>query len=156
MPRVGDYALIDISKLDIGGNYKTLNEIDTFTMKYTKEEIIDAIKRSNLVSEEYIHGSLVIADNQKHNPLKVIDKEFYNNFRIDEVLIKCINNKELLNNILNKFLSISKDNIIYNEFKNSLLNKNLEEAIDILFNLPYFNLRKYIIYLIEMDYNKRG
>lgn len=156
MPRVGDYALIDISKLDIGGNYKNLNEIDAFTMKYTKKEIIDAIKRSNLVSEEYIHGSLVIADNQKHNPLKVIDKEFYNNFRIDEVLIKCINNKELLNNILNKFLSISKDNTLYNEFKNSLLNKNLEEAIDILFNLPYFNLRKYIIYLIEMDYNKRG
>lgn len=151
MRKVGDYAFIDISKLDIANHFypHSLSDIDSFTMHFTNDEIIASIKRSNLVSDEYLSGKLVIADNQKHNPLEVIDKNFYGNFRIDLCLDKCIKNKEMLNNILNKFSSICKDKNISDSFKNSLKNNDLDDSVDILFNLPYLVLRKYIIYLIK-------
>ena len=43
MDRPGDYVLIDISKLDIAGGYQpnTLVELDTFTMSFSKDEIIE-------------------------------------------------------------------------------------------------------------------
>lgn len=78
MDRPGDYVFIDISKLDISNGYQpeTLMELDTFTMSFTKDEIIAAVKRANIADQKFINGSLVIQDNQKHKPIQVIDRDF--------------------------------------------------------------------------------
>ncbi len=151
MARIGDYIFIDISKLDIANGYNptTLSDIDSFTMHFSTYEIINSIKRANLAIDRYINGSLVIEDNQKHNPIKVIDKDFYNGFRIDLYLREKMKNKMEINNILNKFRSICKDEVIEESFIKSIKSNNLDLAVDILFNLPYLTLRKFIVYLIE-------
>ena len=151
MARIGDYIFIDISKLDIANGYNptTLSDIDSFTMHFSTYEIINSIKRANLAIDRYINGSLVIEDNQKHNPIKVIDKDFYNGFRIDLYLSEKMKNKMEINNILNKFRSICKDESIWNSFTFAIKNKNLDLIVDILFNLPYLSLRKYMIYLLD-------
>ena len=85
LKRPGDYVFIAISKLDIANGIPriSLQAIDSFAMNFTIDEIIQSIKRANIVSEEYLNGQLVIQDNQKHNPIEVIDRDFYDNFRID-------------------------------------------------------------------------
>ena len=151
MARVGDYIFIDIHKLDIAEGYNaySLMDIDSFTMHFSKEEILASIKKSNLVSEKYLNGRLVIADNQKHNPLEVIDKEFYENFRIDFYLSEILKNKVKTNDVINKFRSICKDEHIASSFSMAIKNNNLSLAMDIIFSIPYLNLRKFIIYLVE-------
>lgn len=151
LARIGDYSFIDIRKLDISRGYtpNNLADIDSFTMYFSKTEIIESIKRANLVSDKYLNGSLVIQDNQKHKPLDVIDKDYYNNFRIDLYIKEKLDNKQEANNIINKFRSISKDESTWNSFAFAVKNKNLDLIIDILFNLPYLSLRKFMIYLIN-------
>lgn len=151
MARIGDYMFIDISKLDIANGYNPYNlaDIDSFTMHFSKNDILSSIRRANLVSDKYLNGDLVIADNQKHNPIDVIDKELYNNFRIDLYLNEIVKNKVKLNNVLNKFRSVCKDKIIENSFVLAIKNNNFDLAVDILFNLPYLYLRKFIIYLLN-------
>ena len=148
--RPGDYIFIDTSKLDICGNYLIfLPDIDAFTMKFTKEEIISSIRRANIADETYLNGELVIQDNQKHNPIRVLDKEFYNDFNIVDYLNSKLNDKNQLNNIINKFSSITKDERTNKDFKEFLRNGNIDIALNILFDLPYLMQRKFIVYLIE-------
>ena len=152
MARIGDYVFIDISKLDIANGYypSSLADIDSFTMHFSVDEIMNSMKRANLARNKYLNGSLVIEDNQKHNPITVIDKDFYNNFRIDLFLSEKMKNKNALNNILNKFRAICKDKVIEDNFILAIKNNNLDLAVDILFNVPYITLRKFIVYLIEL------
>jgi hypothetical protein len=151
LSRPGDCIFISIPRLDIANGYSinTLQDIDIFTMKYSTEEIMASIKRANIAPERYLNGSLVIQDNQKHNPLQVIDKTFYNNFRIDLFLDSTLSDKNKLNVVINKFNALVSDEVIKKEFKESLNSGNLDKTVDILFNLPYKSLRKYMIYLIE-------
>lgn len=151
LDRPGDFALIDISKLDIALGYQpnTLAELDTFTMYYSKKEIVDAIKRANIVDDRYINGKLVIQDNQKHNPIMVIDREFYDNFRIDLFLKEKLTSKNDANKLVNKLMAITKDSEVISAFKKAVNSCNLDLICDILFNLPYLEQRKYVIYLIE-------
>ena len=60
-----------------------------------------------------------------------------------------MNNKIKMNNIINKFRSICNNKVIEDSFVLAIKNENLDLAIDILFNLPYLTLRKFIIYLIN-------
>lgn len=153
--RPGDYIFIDISKLDISfGNYCLfLQDIDTFTLGFTKDEIMASIKRANIADESYLNGELVIQDNQNHNPIPVIDKNFYNNFNIQEYLKSKINDKNKLNTIISKFTAIIKDDLISKDFKDYLKSGNIDIAINFLFTSPYLLQRKFIVYLIE-EYNK--
>ena len=67
--RLGDYSLIDINKLDIcdyNVNYD-IASIDTFTSKFTDEEIKASIIRSNMVESGYLEGKLKIISDVKHN-----------------------------------------------------------------------------------------
>ncbi len=151
MSRPGDYTFIDISKLDIGLGFspRDLRDIDAFTMHFTKEEIIASIKRANIASNAYLNGSLVVADNQKHKPIIVIDRDFYNNFEIDAYLKEKITNKEELNTLINKFRSISKNEEMTKLFSMALKNQDIITAMELIFNIPYLQSRKYIVYLIE-------
>lgn len=151
MDRPGDFVLIDVSKLDIANGYvpNTLAELDTFTMYFSKQEIMSAIKRANIADQRYLNGNLVVQDNQKHKPIEVIDREFYDNFRIDLFLKDKMLDKNTLNMISNKFMAIVKDGEIAKQFKDAMRLGNLDLVCDIIFNLPYLVQRKFIIYLIE-------
>ena len=153
MKRPGDYAFIDIAKLDIANGYSPyfIEEIDSFTKFFRKEEIRNAIIRANLVNQSYFNGKLVIQDNQKHNPLEVIDKELYNNFRIDLFLERIMNDKQDLNKVLNKFGSVSSKQEDDEKFRLAMKNSNLDLAVDILFNLPYLTFRKFLLYLLDLE-----
>ena len=155
MKRPGDYSFISVSKLDIADSYSydSLMNIDRWTMQFTQEEIIESIRRANIVPAEYLMGTLVIQDNQKHNPLIVIDKQYYDNFKIDDFLHKVISNKLLLNTVINKYNSIFNDeNDLFAEYlKSGLIN----QALDILFMKSYLDIRKFMIYLIELRNKER-
>lgn len=157
MARPKDYCFIDISSLDIAFNYnpQSLSEIDSFTMSFTAEEIMASIKRANIVSEPYLNGTLVIADNQKHNPLPVIDKVFYNNFQINLFLKEICEDKEAKNSIINKFQSLSIDEKVKEAFTLALKVNDIDKSLDILFSISYFQLRKFVIYLISMRNRKK-
>lgn len=148
----GDFALIDISKLDIANGYYplTLAHLDTFTMTFSKNEIMESIKRSNIVDKKYMNGTLVIQDNQKHNPIAVIDKDLYDNFQIDEFIRSKENDKNGINNIINKFGAIVKDKEISSNFKTMLRMGNINGACQVLFGLPYLEQRKFILYLLDI------
>lgn len=152
MVRPGDYVLIDISKLDIARGYEPneLIELDTFTMSFSKEEIIASIKRANIADQRYLNGNLVVQDNQKHKPIAVIDRDFYDNFRIDLFLKEHMEDKNFMNMIINKFSAIVKDDKITQSFKKTLGINDLIDACNVLFNLPYLVQRKFIVYLIEL------
>lgn len=149
--RPGDYVFIDTSKLDICGKYLMfLQDIDAFTMGFSKEEIISSIRRANIADESYLNGKLVIQDNQKHNPIAVIDKDLYDNFQIDEFLRSKENDKNGINNIINKFGAIVKDKEISSNFKTMLRMGNINGACQVLFSLPYLEQRKFILYLLDI------
>lgn len=152
MKRPGDYLFIDISKLDIARFYEPHNlmEIDGFTMYFTSEEIIESIRRANIADEKYLKGKLVIQDNQKHNPLEVVDKKLFVDFRIDIFLESKVNDKEIFNKIINKLMGITKDNGLVKNFKYSLENGDLNTAIDLLDSINYLDQRKFIIYMLEL------
>ncbi|MBE6140554.1 MAG: hypothetical protein E7172_03350 [Firmicutes bacterium] len=151
----GDHVYIDVSQLNISNEYypTSLAEIDSFTMHFTKEEIKESIKISNIVEEKYLEGKLIIVDNQKHKPLEVITKDFLNDFKVETFLQKAINDKVLSNNLINKFNALVKDENAADLFQNAVKNKKLESVLQVIFNIPYLIQRKFIIYLIE-TYNK--
>lgn len=151
MHRPGDYVLIDISKLDIANGYSpnTLAELDTFTMYFSQSEILDAIKRANIADERYINGTMVVEDNQKHNPIPVIDRTFCGDFRIDAFLKEKIADKDARNKIFNKFGAIESDEEIVAQFKRALQSGDVYAACNILFEVPYLLQRKFMVYLIE-------
>lgn len=148
----GDYKFIDISKLNIsrGFNSCLLEEIDSFTMCFSIEEIMSSIIEANIVEPAYQAGTLVIQDNQKHSPLKVIDKTYLSDFNIELFLKKHLNNKSLMNNIAYKLSAIIMDEEISANFKNAILSGNVQLAINIIFQIEYNVQRKFMIYLIDL------
>lgn len=151
MDRPGDYVFIDIPKLDIALGYEpnSLEELDSFTMSFTKDEILESIKRANIADARYLNGTLVIQDNQKHNPIEVIDRDYYGDFRIDLFLKEKMPNKNANNMIVNKFNALVNGNELVNNFKLAMRLNNLSEALNILFSLPYLIQRKFMIYVID-------
>lgn len=157
----GDTIFIDISKLSIahGFNSTVLAELDAFTMSYTTTEIVDAIHDANIVDPMYLNGTLVIQDNEKHNPLKVIDKDYVGRFNIESFLKEKASNKAVLNNIAYKLGTLVDDSVVVDCFKSAARMNNFDLVFQILFSLPYLVQRKFMIYLIDMyhkEEEKRG
>ncbi len=88
--RLGDYVLIDISKLDIARTNveNDIAAIDSFTCHYSESEIKESIIRSNMASN-YIDGNLKVISDAKHN-LRILSKVEYN------VIMDIQNNNEVI------------------------------------------------------------
>lgn len=77
--RIGDYNIIDVNKLDICDTKVTndIASIDTFTARFTEEELKNSIMRSNMASN-YIDGTLKIISDAKHpHNLRVLTKDMF-------------------------------------------------------------------------------
>ena len=153
MLRPGDYKLIDLSKLDLINNYSLpgLVGIDYFTMNFTEEEIIDSIKRANIVDEKYLHGNLVILQKGKRKPMQVLCKNFINGFNISFFFESFINNKSLINNVIYKLSTLTDDKIVIENLKLCYKVKDINTMLNIILKLDYTIQRKFMIYLIDLN-----
>jgi len=137
--RPKEFMPIDINLL-LGNkekeSYTSLMEIDKFTKKFTKEEIFIMIKDVNIVSDNYLNGTLDIINDHKYR-FGVITKD--DEFSLDTFFEKYFDDKIIMNKFYNvyiKYCSSTKD-----EMKSALEEKNLNKVLNVLFNNSYENVR---------------
>ncbi len=141
-----NYFPIDLVNLNISHNFNTtkLAELDNFTSKFTKEEIINSIKLANLLDVKD-NMPLVIIYNEKGAMRKapVLTKD--NNFDMWNHLRNNFTNKIFINKVYN-FLSNKIDEYTLAHIKNA---QNSEEFIYAITEMPYNMERKLYFYLYE-------
>lgn len=98
---------IEINKVDPsfeGSDINKIEVIDTFTSHYTKEEIVELIKKSNTITDEYLPGKLIVIDNKTGWRYKPLVNEGFNNSDMLKYLSVQLNdkNKDVLNQVYNK------------------------------------------------------
>ena len=149
--RVGDFNIIDINKLDICDRYylNDIASIDLFTCRLTESDLKESIKRSNLVSDEYINGYFKIISN-KHHRLPILTKEKYDlirDFQNNDVEIS----KDFKNKLYGAYKKIAEKEFKDVDFRNSILKKfnetlnkgNKHEIFEWLERLPYESIRNF-------------
>ena len=99
---------LDIIEVD---NIDSLEGIDNFLKKYTKDEIIESIKRSNVVADEELLNNceivIIYVENKKIRELKTYTKDDkdYINFDSMDFLFKNFGRKNVINKLNNYFTS---------------------------------------------------
>ena len=148
----GDYKIVDINELikiiGIPFGYVNSDEIsiDSFTKLFTENELRDVIKRSNIIPEDYLQGSLRIVSNMHHR-LPVITKDKFTEY------FKIRNNEEnfdinLKNKILSRYHKILEMKFKDTDFINGLLER-ANEALKTNNKSELFRL----IEMPELDYH---
>lgn len=125
-------------------NYSSLMDIDRFTKAYTKSEIFDMIKESNIVPDNYLDGSLDIINDHKYR-FGVITKD--DDFSLDTFFNNYIDNKTILNKFMNVYIKYCSDT--KEEMKKALLTKNVNNILNVLFQNSYEKVRSIYLYLYE-------
>lgn len=160
--RLGDYNYIDISKLDIFNDIVStdIEYIDTFTSRFTENELRDAIIRSNMVEVSYLSGNLKIVSDAKHN-LRVVTKEVF-----EEVINIMHGVKEIDQDLKNKIYSLFKNVVeknfndvsfikeLLDKFKDALKNNDLNNIFRYIGLLPYQKIRP-VYFMIYDELKKR-
>ena len=140
-----NYFPINLLDLKLGCNYNInkLEELDNFTLKYTEEEIRQAIKEANLldITEDM---PLVVIYYEKNviRTMRALTKNI--NFDMWQYIKDNYNDKNFKNKIYN-FLN-SK---IEEDISNLKVANNLKEFVTIITKLPYIIQRKLYFYLYE-------
>lgn len=141
-----NYFPINLLDLNISSNFTTykIEELDNFTLKYTKKEILNSIKEANLLNITS-NMNLVIIYSEKNVIRKsaVLTKDNY--YDMWEYIKKNYENKEFINKIYN-FLASKINTSFLEEIKNP---KNINNYLATLTLLPYFTQRKLYLYLYE-------
>lgn len=136
-----------LNLLDLKIFNKTSNkieEIDSLTLKYTKKEIMEAIKEANLLEIDYDMPLVIIyVEKEKTRKVEALTKD--NSFDMWNNLKENYQDKNYCNKIIN-FLNkkITEDTL--NTLKN---NKGQEMFLKIISELPYLTERKLYFYLYE-------
>ncbi len=168
--RPGDSMPVNISFFDDNKyDYNHIENIDTFTKKYTEDELYNIVLNSNTIGSDYLSGNIYIMENNKKR-LKVIFKDTLNDFDLILFLKNNINDKQVLNVLYNKYTSLLGG--IDNELKNGLKDILKVEVINskedekeltkiklthILYyinNLPYVKRRELELYLSQYNDEK--
>lgn len=148
----GKKVYIDIASLTIAQNFKpiSLEDIDAFTISFTKEEILKAIAEAN-IADGYLEGNLCIIclEDKKEHVLPVLTKDIGGNFKIEQYLSNNINNKNLMNDFRNKFNNVVLDELSKQQLKAAFKELNLTRIYELFYQLPYINRRELIFYLIN-------
>jgi len=159
--RLGDYNLIDINKLDICNGLITndIASIDSFTCRFTEEEIKDSIERSNMAHADYSDGTLKIISDVKHN-FRVLSKDIFTSvveFQTSGELL----DQDYKNKLYGAYKKIIESTFedkgfiqgMLDRFKMALKGSNKQEIFSIIEELPYYKSRT--IYLSIYDENMR-
>lgn len=153
--RLGDYNIIDINQLDITSTEisNDILAIDFFTCKFTNEEIMNAIIRSNMARPEYLDGRLrIISDARHKHNLTVLTKEIH-----QDIMDFQTNDVEMDQNFKNKLFGAYKKIVescfndpdfikgMLDRFKNALKNNDKKEIFKLISELPYHKGRNIYI-----------
>ena len=145
-----DYYPLYSEYLDIatdGNDFFSLEGIDNFTAKFTKDEIIDSVRRSNIIANEELLNNcelvIIYTENEKTREFKVYtnDDIDYLNFESMEYLLRNVSNKNTLNRLNNHFINktyLPKDII---EFAEILNNISIGQLINGYLKLSYKSRR---------------
>lgn len=141
-----NYFPINLLDLNISENFNTtkLTELDLFTSKFTKEEIMNSIKNSNLLDIDF-DMPLVVIYNEKGAMRKAPALLKNNDYDMWKVLEDNFSNKNFTNKIHN-FLKNKIDEYTLENIKNA---KNSKEFIYAINEMPYTIERKLYFYLYE-------
>lgn len=141
-----NYFPIDLSNLSISKGFTSfqLAELDSFTLQFTKKEIMDSIKEANLLEIED-SMPLVIIYNEKEMVRKtdVLTKDIQ--FDLWQDIHKNFENKLYLNKIFN-FLNKKIDDEAFNKLRQT---QDIEMFLNEINHLPYMIQRKLYFYLYE-------
>lgn len=141
-----NYFPIDLFNLKIANSFTSINldEIDAFTQKFTKKEIMNAIKEANLLEVEDTMP-LVVIYYEKKNTRKIDALTKDNYYDMWQLLNTNYSNKVFVNKIVN-FLNNKIDIQLLNKIKNS---ESKNEFLSSIGSLPYLIQRKLYLYLYE-------
>lgn len=141
----GDFMPIDINLLVNNKyplNFSKLENIDAWSKKYTMDEIINKIKDTNIVEEKYLRGNLSIINERKYR-FPVMTKDDI--FQLDTFLYSKINDKQLMNKVINIYQKYEKKNV--DELKQAIKDQDAALALNIILSLPYEKIRNIYYYL---------
>ncbi|MBR4231361.1 MAG: hypothetical protein IKR74_04335 [Bacilli bacterium] len=143
--RPNDFMPIDISIIsnDKSYGFKSIEEIDSFTKKYSKEDIMVMISDNNIVPYDYLSGTLRIINDNKYRY-----DVLYNTttFSLDDFFASNITNKQIMNKFLNIYLKSNKANA--DNMKKAIKEQDLSKILDLVFKLPYLDVRNIYTYLV--------
>ncbi len=147
--RPGDYARIDIHTLTKDLIFDdTLKIIDEFTEKYSYNDLLNLIIKSNTVTEDYLSDStLKIIQGDTKYKLDIITNETKENFNLVEFIYNNISNKEIMNNLFNKINSLDESKS--KKLKSILEEENVFEVVLLIQTMNYFNKRRLELYIID-------
>ena len=143
--RPGDFMPIDINILKNNRfiiNYSYLQSIDNFTKNYTEFDLREMIRLNNLVPNIYLSGKLHIM-NQNNYRFPVFTKDDV--YSLPQFLLDHIDDKQVMNKFMNIYLKYDKDNLI--NMKHAIINKDVNEILMLLGNLPYEQIRAIYMYI---------
>ena len=141
-----NYFPINLLDLKISGGFTSTNleELDAFTLKFTKSEIMKAVKEANLLDVNDDMPLVVIYyENKYTRKIEALTKDY--NYDMWKLLNDKYGDKVFLNKIIN-FLNHKVDEKIIEELKSVQDKINF---LKILGTLPYFVQRKLYFYLYE-------
>lgn len=142
--RPGDFMPVDLKLIskDKSHGYKAIEEIDSFTKKYSKEDIMIMISDNNIVPFDYLEGKLQIINDKKYR-FDVLYKT--TTFSLDDFFINNISDKQAMNKFLNVYLKSKDANS--GEMKKSIQKQNVSAVLNLLFQLSYLDVRNIYTYL---------
>lgn len=144
--RPKSYFPINLLDLNIfkGGAASNLEELDAFTLKFTKKEILDSIREANLLQvDDNMPLVIIYYENKYTRKLEALTKDY--NYDMWNLLDKKYGDKLFLNKIVN-FLNHKIDEKIVDQLKKV---QSKKELLNIIGMLPYFIQRKLYFYLYE-------
>lgn len=144
--RPHNYFPINLLDLNIAKGFTTtsLEELDHFTQKFYKKEIMEAVKDANLldIREEM---PLVVIYYEKKNTRKIDALTKDNAYDMWRLLKEKYTDKVFLNKVVN-FLNKKIEPRILEEIKNS---ENVQDFLRGIGSIPYLVQRKLYLYLYE-------
>lgn len=146
---VNDYYPLRQEYLDIiskTDSLTNLENIDAFTSKFTMEELIESIKRANIVALEKIeNASLVILfyENKKVRELPIYTKENidYIQFNVEDFFLDSLSNKNFMNQIKNFFMSKNHTPEDLKQLMLALKNDSVLQITNAIAKLSYYSKR---------------
>lgn len=141
-----NYFPINLLDLKISNHFTTssLEELDAFTLKFTKKEIIDSIKEANLLEINNTMPLVIIYyENKNTRKIDALTKD--NNYDMWGLLNEKALDKVFVNKVVN-FLNKKIDQSSLEKIKNS---QTREEFLNHIGYLPYLIQRKLYLYLYE-------
>ncbi|HIS86678.1 MAG TPA: hypothetical protein IAB49_00880 [Candidatus Caccenecus avistercoris] len=141
-----NYFPIDLLNLKIANSFTSTNleELDAFTQKFTKKEIMDAIKEANLLEVEDTMPLVVIYYEKKNTrKMDALTKDNY--YDMWQLLNANYTDKVFVNKVVN-FLNKKIDAQLFNRIK---ISQSKNEFLSGIGSLPYVIQRRLYLYLYE-------